>query len=1540
MEFLHGRTVSRYVLAVGLVTCGACLCADTVEVTVTAPKETMTPTGRQVAQSVTLANQLCHYKLTYDITEVPDKPDEVTSHWWIWTTNFVTLGMSEPSAANWYFQGFFNWFFDDESLYNRPATMRVVRDHGSDGVVEYVWDTPHVRATIRFALVAGCDKLLMLGSYEPKKPIAGSRLLITCYPTGFAQPRNRSVTTAAGTVAAGGRVTPDLARERWVLYEDTTPGRPGSGPAGLIIGTPASFQSVSMPVGEYGITSTLTLKPEQRSFALGLYDFPTLADTEGTREYFRETGTADAEWLETVAQRGTDEPLPERTFSPRRRGEILAHARTLLERPVEGWQRAAGDVAFPWGDKLEGGPVRTVLFCRRFAAYETMELARRLPLDVRHLYWDTTAAVSANEAWPYSRQTGQGAVGAGVAANVAAALCSAPDVEAFLCAGLAGKGVPAGARSCILEQVRKGKGLFLVGDASVTNGWPRELFRQEEPAQAEAMLASFSWERIPGYREGERGRAAERPIAVYRYGEGRVVVLRAKMGRYSTLVPLNDASEGLEGATDRCLAVCARALLEAAGRPAGHHLSLTPDTRSGRVALRFTPPLAAPAELRYRVRDDLDRHVGAGASQATGGSAQLELPQLPGGRGCWLDISLSSSAGTLLGFASAVLPAEDSVTVGEISFSPATTAHPDAVPVVEPREDGRVECRAVVTCREALANAKVHWYAEDALGRAVARATSDVPAGGGPVAVKLRLVPAVTVCHWLDVRVERAGVVLACTRQRFTRPLPYPHDDFTVLMWSYAGGEPVLQRTDRECYRLGADMMDLCHMGGYSDAGAAREYEISARSGLRVLPYVTRLAGQSSDEHVRSPCLHDPAHVQSVDERLTVTSRQAAPYSPVAFTLGDENYLLRSSHPEACQSPETMAAFRVWLRKKYGSVAALNTVWATSYQSFEDIREAMLIEEAAEQTASFAPWLDHKRFMDVAFARAHEHFADTIRQQVRGAKVGWDGLLGYHWKAGYDFRQLCANLELNQTYTSHWLQGELVRSFKRPGALTGKWGNAIADNEAGFSAWPWDCLLAGDNSVWWWTSWGCDYIPFNPDTSLSNFGQWFFPAAREVAHGPGKLLLHGRRRDSGIAVLYSQADFLTTELLKQMGAAADVSGGGAMLNEQQALLRAIHSLGFEYRHLAPEQLRTDPNALDGYRVLFLTYAVCLSGEDVSALTRFVRAGGTLVVDGCSGLLTGDGKLREHAALDELSGIESTTGLAGLREAPADATARAQGEIAGAKRTIAVALSDVPVRVLSPSVRAVTAVPALNAGEASIVLVNAVGKGRAVTMNLPWRGLEKERLADGPQPLTGLLGAVLSSAGVEPSSELRLADGGRPKAIRQTLFTDGPNRYLCLQQDILLPALGEQEVRLSLPAPAVVYDLRAGRRIGEGKVREWDVTLSRGRPLVFSLLPYAVRTLSAQAASSARAGTNVSVEVNVAADGASPGYHAVRMDVFAPGSDTPHREYSRNIGCPEGRGTTLIPFALNDRPGEWRLDLRDVASGVTATTRLMFAAAQL
>ncbi|NUQ02198.1 MAG: beta-galactosidase, partial [Armatimonadetes bacterium] len=512
--------------------------------------------------------------------------------------------------------------------------------------------------------------------------------------------------------------------------------------------------------------------------------------------------------------------------------------------------------------------------------------------------------------------------------------------------------------------------------------------------------------------------------------------------------------------------------------------------------------------------------------------------------------------------------------------------------------------------------ARLRWEVFDSRGRLLA--ATETPAGSPRAS--LELTPPVVVSHHLDVSLLDGQRTLAHARRTFTIPRPHDLTDYTALLWTYPGGEPVLRQTMADCYQHGAGLQDLCHMGGYDDRLAAREYAVAAASGLRLIPYVTRIAGEVAPGNQRSPGLHDPAWRQRTRDSLTVTCRQAAPYAPAAFTLGDENYLVQGTQ-EVCLRPDSIAAFRDWLGRRYGNIEALNAAWGSNHAGFESITP-MLLGEAVARQSGFAPWMDFRRFMDHSFADAHEDFADTIRQVVPGARVGWDGFLGYQWQSGYDFARLTERLELNQSYSVNWLMGELIRSFKRPNALVGKWGNAVADNREGFDAWVWDGLLSGDNSVWWWTSWGCDYIPFNPDLSLNAFGEGFFRAVRETSAGPGKLLLHAQRDRSGIGVLYSQDDLFAATLAGELTQDKAYAGSNSFLGQHRALLETLHDLGYQYHHLSTAQLEAGDLSVQREPVFILPLAACLSDQQVAALRRYVEAGGTLLVDGRAGLLTG------------------------------------------------------------------------------------------------------------------------------------------------------------------------------------------------------------------------------------------------------------------------------------------------------------------------------
>ncbi|MCD6362267.1 MAG: beta-galactosidase, partial [Armatimonadetes bacterium] len=1101
--------------------------------------------------------------------------------------------MTAPSMPNWYYQAFFNWTFDDEELRTRPAEMHVVRPYGTDAMIEYLWDTPVVRAWVRFAMVEGSDKLLMFGGYEPKREVKTSRLEFVCYPAFFPEPRQRAVTTALGTRRPGDSIQLDLEKEHWVLYEDTTEGRPGDGSAGMIIGTPDAFAAVTIPVGAYGINTTLELKPDARRWALALYDFPSLPDYRETREYFARLGDAEAEALERIAAGDLDQPLGEMPRDEKRVAAVLALGAEMFDRPSEIWRPSPEPLEFPWAHALPGAPIRTVLFCHRWRAWESMELARRLELDVDHLYFDSREELSNSRAWPYASTTGIGPIPYGVASVRANAMASRDDTELYMLAGLYSKAVPGVTRIKIMEQVSAGKGLLLSGAGRVLSDWPKEFFADPDPDLAARILSGLDWRSIPGLGDGEPGRVGDAPVRAWRYGRGRVVMLAVNLSHFSCFTPRNSVTEGIMGAMDRTLALAARAAMFAAGREPRCEIALSPGAGDA-VAVSLEPAPPAGAQLRWRIQDDLERIIAAGELKQPGAAASIAPPPLPPGRRCWLDAAVYDARGETLGFSFIGLPAARGARVANLTVEPSTLTHELSVPWVKLPDGGDLKCSASVAGTPPD-GASLHWQVSDVFGRVLAEA--DTPATAR-AQVTLSVGRPVTVCHMLDVTLRVGERTLDYARLRFTNPPPYPYDDFTGLMWTTASESPILLLTDRLCYEWGADMGDPANTVGADDERCARTFALRARSGLRIVPYATRVFGQADTDNVRKPCLHDPGYIASQIEYLSANARQAAPYAPAAYTLGDENALDRKGRGEPCYGPHTLTAFRDWLQGRYGNIAALNTAWGSDWKSFEEVVPP-LIGEAAKLPGNWAAWFDHKTFMDESFTGTHDWMRETIREQDPGARVGWDGLLGYHWQAGYDFDRLTRNCDLNQVYVSQWIPGELVRSFARPDALIGKWGNRVANNEAGWTAYPWHCLFDGCNSAWWWTSWGCDYVPFNPDISQSKFGEWFFKALDEVRSGPGKLILHAERDDSGVAILYSQRDLFAAALARELVGEAGFTDDRGLLREHEAMLRGVTDAGAQFVYITEDDLVGGGLTPDRYHVLMLSLASSLSDEEVA-----------------------------------------------------------------------------------------------------------------------------------------------------------------------------------------------------------------------------------------------------------------------------------------------------------------------------------------------------
>ena len=130
-----------------------------------------------------------------------------------------------------------------------------------------------------------------------------------------------------------------------------------------------------------------------------------------------------------------------------------------------------------------------------------------------------------------------------------------------------------------------------------------------------------------------------------------------------------------------------------------------------------------------------------------------------------------------------------------------------------------------------------------------------------------------------------------------------------------------------------------------------------------------------------------------------------------------------------------------------------------------------------------------------------------------------------------------------------------------------------------------------------------------------------------------------------------------------------------------------------------------------------------------------------------------------------------------------------------------------------------------------------------------------------------------------------------------------------------------------PRKAHVYDVREKKYLGEtGSI---ETMLHPARAKVFARLPYRVTGLDLKLEKARqRQGQPVDFTVAVEVSGGEPLKHVVRAELYGPGGkEIPH--YAQNVLVRNGMQSGVIPLALNEATGTYRVVVTDVVTGATA-----------
>lgn len=352
------------------------------------------------------------------------------------------------------------------------------------------------------------------------------------------------------------------------------------------------------------------------------------------------------------------------------------------------------------------------------------------------------------------------------------------------------------------------------------------------------------------------------------------------------------------------------------------------------------------------------------------------------------------------------------------------------------------------------------------------------------------------------------------------------------------------------------------------------------------------------------------------------------------------------ANPEFCFCPNTLARFRAWLRKRYGTLERLNTAW---YRQFADWSE---VEPGRMSTIlSYTDYIDWKAFIvDKLGEDLHARAAavkSAAPEEIVTSHAAGVGLFAspHHWEGQSDDWTMARQVDFYGAsfYPKHssfvdrdvpWRAAllDFTRSF---GFADGRSGFYIGELQAGFGTialnvsptvtpedlrvWTWSALARGAKGINYYA-----WYPMSSGYESGGFGMIQLDGtvterAREagriarVVDANRKLFLEARPPRAEVAIVYNP-------LMHFVGGRQRAAAYGGPQGEVAGIER--DSLLGVYRALFPRNVPVDyvhageiaSGGLKGYKLVILPYPPMLPEAVAAGLAEYVRGGGALVAE--------------------------------------------------------------------------------------------------------------------------------------------------------------------------------------------------------------------------------------------------------------------------------------------------------------------------------------
>lgn len=413
-------------------------------------------------------------------------------------------------------------------------------------------------------------------------------------------------------------------------------------------------------------------------------------------------------------------------------------------------------------------------------------------------------------------------------------------------------------------------------------------------------------------------------------------------------------------------------------------------------------------------------------------------------------------------------------------------------------------------------------------------------------------------------------------------------------------------------------------------------------------------------KHWKNGCMNDPEWRAALTGMWGEYADLVRENPPYMYAICDEmthaapwlNHHAKDCEP--CRRETCLGRFREKMLGKYGTIAALNAKWGTSFADFDSVVPA-LTGEVRGNGGRYASWVEFRQFMDDVMAGVSTAMVETFGGKGVDVAVGQPNFCYRTPVTGVD----PAKMGDARTGSQDYGPDKSVGAFRRPGSPMLSWVGYFDYSQIGTVIWR--SLVNGGTGLMLYATfqvsdaWQEGYL--TEYGRISGNAKKLAAVLRPLVDGVGDLLNAAKPKAPEAVVLDSQASMYVAWLedsCKEFFSWGDrnspVDAFGPYLNwfrANEQWEKSLHTLRVQFTYASESDLAAK---LASARVLVLPRTYALSKKARETISAFAARGGLVAYDVAAGLFDEVGDRTGPSFRDSLSGYDLGDGMADVNDA--------------------------------------------------------------------------------------------------------------------------------------------------------------------------------------------------------------------------------------------------------------------------------------------------